>query len=211
MSVRKFFEQELQITDEEILRQVEAVSKYETLKKGTLLIEAGERHENISFLIDGVMRGFLIDVNGRDITDCFVFRPGSAAMGCNDIEKPSQVNIEAMTDCSLLQIPMAVVEELLQSHPDLLQVYNSLLIEALKRHWEVKMIVYRYTAMQRYQWFLTAYPGLIDTISNKSIASYLAMTPVTLSRLRRQLREELPVVDGGAPEDQAQPEGQSDE
>ena len=50
-------------------------------------------------------------------------------------------------------------------------------------------MVCRNTAMQRYQWFLEAYPGFIDKVSNKHIASFLGMTPVTLSRLRRVLRE----------------------
>ena len=43
--------------------------------------------------------------------------------------------------------------------------------------------------MQRYQWFLENYPGLIHTLNNKHIASFLGMTPVTLSRLRHQLRK----------------------
>ena len=44
--------------------------------------------------------------------------------------------------------------------------------------------------MERYQWFLARYPGLISTVNNKHIASFLGMTPVTLSRLRRQVREQ---------------------
>ena len=43
--------------------------------------------------------------------------------------------------------------------------------------------------MGRYQWFLKKYPGLIDEVSNKHIASFLGMTPVTLSRLRQKLKE----------------------
>lgn len=192
MCIHEFFKRKLQVLDEGILRQAEAVSKRVTLKKGERLIEAGERHETISFLVDGVLRGFLVDVNGRDITDCFVFQPGQAAVGCHGIEDISPVNIEAMTDCELVQIPTTLVKTLMEAYPDLMQIYNNYLIQALERHWELKMTVYRYTAMERYQWFLNTYPGLIDTVSNKHIASFLAMTPVTLSRLRRQLREESP-------------------
>ena len=39
-------------------------------------------------------------------------------------------------------------------------------------------------------WFLDAFPGLIERIPNKYVASLLGMTPVTLSRLRSELREE---------------------
>lgn len=189
MYIREFLNQELQVEDEEIVRQVEGAAKCETLKKGEMVIEAGDRHENISFLLEGVMRGFVIDVNGRDITDCFIFGTGDAAVGCNDLNEPSHVSIEAMTDCKVLQIPTALIESLIETHPELLLIYNRLLVRALKRHWEVKMVVYRCTAMQRYQWFLKEYPELIEIVSNKHIASFLDMTPVTLSRLRRQLRE----------------------
>lgn len=60
----------------------------------------------------------------------------------------------------------------------------------MKSHWELKRVLNSCTAVQRYQWFLEEYPGLIDRVSNKYIASFLGMTPVTLSWLRRTLREE---------------------
>ena len=50
--------------------------------------------------------------------------------------------------------------------------------------------------MERYQWFLLRYPELADVVSIKHIASFLCMSPVSLSRLRGQLRkrgEEPPV------------------
>lgn len=45
-------------------------------------------------------------------------------------------------------------------------------------------MLYKYTAKERYEWFLEKYPGLIDQITNKYIASFLRMSPVTLSRLK---------------------------
>ncbi|MEQ2617002.1 hypothetical protein AAAT94_07475 [Intestinimonas aquisgranensis] len=42
--------------------------------------------------------------------------------------------------------------------------------------------------MERYQWFLEAYPGLIDQVTHRYVASFLEMSPVTLSRLRSALR-----------------------
>lgn len=44
------------------------------------------------------------------------------------------------------------------------------------------------TAMERYRWFLDEYPGLIDRAPHRHIASFLNVTPVTLSRLRREER-----------------------
>jgi len=158
------------------------------LKKGELLLELGEVESQISLLMDGILRGFQLDSNGRDITDCFVWRCGEAVMGSSRLGRPAQISIEAMTDCQLFQIPAADVERLLREMPALQELYVRYLVDALERHWEVKRIMYQ-PADQRYIWFLERYPGLISLVSNKHVASFLGMTPVTLSRVRRKIRE----------------------
>ena len=76
-------------------------------------------------------------------------------------------------------------------------MYNSMLtpqgriqLEALKKQWEIKSAMYQYDAKERYLWFLDYYPGVIERISNKYVAAFLGISPVTLSRLRRSIREE---------------------
>ena len=190
MNAQDFFERDLRLSDPEQIRQLLDGSKTESVPKGTLLVEAGEYQTHIPFLLEGIFRGFLIDTEGRDVTDCFAHRYGDVLMGCNGPGAPSCISMEAVTDGEILLIPVQTVTEQLDCQLLLLQKYNHYLMQALKRHWEEKMLLHRCSAMQRYQWFLKAYPGLIDTVSNKHIASFLGMTPVTLSRLRRQLREE---------------------
>lgn len=190
MTLRKFIEKNLCVTDGKIIELAEKCFREEHLKKGARLIEAGEYHQFISFLREGIARGFLIDADGRETTDCFAFRSGDALVGCNTYDEPSQINIEAVTDCEVYQISVDDVTRMLAKYPELLQVYNRLLVNGLKRHWEIKMSICRYPAAQRYQWFQENYPGLVDVVSNKDIASFLGITPVTLSRLKRHLREQ---------------------
>ncbi len=160
------------------------------IKKGTVLMTPGQVPTQLAVLVDGVFRGFLLDAEGRDITDCFACRAGEVLMGCNDLTEPSQIHLEAVTDSQIMVLPMEDVLSALEEFPELLGIYNMQLKKALVRHWEGKMLMHQCTAMERYQWFLREYPGLIDQVSNKHIASFLGMTPVTLSRLRRKLREE---------------------
>ena len=105
------------------------------------------------------------------------------------LQEPSIVSIEAMTECDLLTIEANALQQLLQAHIELVWIYNTLLMQSLKAHWQIKTMLGQHTAMERYQWFLQAYPGLIDQVNNRHIASFLGMSPVTLSRLRRVLRE----------------------
>lgn len=191
VEIQEFLKNELHLTDPKQLRQLMEDAKMEYIPAGTFLVRSGELQACIPFLLDGVFRGFLVDEEGRDITDCFACRRGDILMGCNELGTPSSISIEAVTDGLVLFLSVESVMKQMASQVWLLQKYNDYLIDALRRHWEEKMLLNRCQAMQRYLWFLKTYPGLIDVVSNKHVASFLGMTPVTLSRLRRQMRKDL--------------------
>ena len=183
------FENWLHLSDANIAHGLSQSAQQISVPKEHVFVETGEIQNQLPILVHGVVRGFLLDAEGRDITDCFAYKEGSAIVGCNPLNMPSTICMEAITPCEVIMIPFSVLFPLLDSCTELLQVYNRFLLDALKRHWEEKLMMHCCTAMERYQWFLTNYPGLIDLVSHKHIASFLGMTPVTLSRLRLQLRE----------------------
>ena len=185
-----FFRNTLCITEQDILQDLCTVVRIEHFKKGDLLLEIGEHQKRLYFLLKGFLRGFTVEENGHDITDFLAFRQGTLIMGSKDsISGISQVNIEALNDCVLLSMPSSEIEQFLHRYPSLLWGFTEYLQASMAQQWEIKHILYQ-PAMQRYLWFLEAYPGLIDSVCNKHIASFLGITPVTLSRLRRQLKEE---------------------
>ena len=94
------------------------------------------------------------------------------------------INFEAVTDCVLLSIPTQLLAEQFQQSAELQQLYSSYLLEKLKLERELKLLLGISSAMERYQWFLRRYPELADVVSIKHIASFLCMSPVSLSRLR---------------------------
>lgn len=143
----------------------------------------------LPLLLSGVFRGIFVEENGYEATDCFANQPGDALIGCNNFGEPSSITFEALTDCEILQIPLPVIDTLLLKYPEMMQIYSRGLLDALQRHWEIKRVMYQ-PALQRYIWFLNTYPGLNDVVNSKQIASFLGVTPVTLSRLRGQLREQ---------------------
>ena len=185
----KLFQQLLDFDNHEIEQLLFADARQLHLKKGDCLMQAGEVQTHLSFLGSGILRGYVIDENGQDITDCFAYHSGDAIIGCNGFDEPSLVSFEALSDCELVQVPMDSVYDVMTRYPQAMHIYTKLLQQALKRHWSMKRVLYQ-SAMQRYLWFLDTYPGLIDCVSNKYIAMFLGITPVTLSRLRRRLREE---------------------
>lgn len=189
MSLPELYRDLFGLSDERLIQRLTELGEVRLVKKGHLLYREGEVSSKLTFLIQGLLRGFILDAGGRDITDCFIFEPGSAAVGSIGLGEPVTISVEALEDSQVLDLPTTLVMELLEEYPQLYQLYSSFLQVALKRHWEVKSAMYQYAAMERYQWFLRTYPGLHHQVSGKHIASFLGMTQVTLSRLRRTLRE----------------------
>ncbi|MEQ2455804.1 Crp/Fnr family transcriptional regulator [Flavonifractor hominis] len=190
MRAEEFYQQFFQLSDPVELQRLMEITELQHLRKGELVCREGERRSKVTFLLHGLLRGYFLDANGRDITDCFAFQCGAPAMACLALGEPSSITIEAIAESDVLNLPIQAVLDLLEQRPEHYRVYSEFLLKALRTHWEVKTIMYQYPALQRYQWFLRAYPGLSEQVSGKHIASFLGMTQVTLSRLRRTLREE---------------------
>ena len=187
--MREFMAEKFGISDGVLLDVLAEHGKVEHVKRGQVLISSGEEQVNLPVLLSGIYRGFVLDEEGREVTDCFACTPGDVIVGCGSLDAPSRISVEAMTDGDILYLPVESVLKGLMRSREMMVVYNNTLLEALSRHWELKILLLRCSSMERYQWFLRKYPGLIDQVSNKHIASFLGMTPVTLSRLRQRCKE----------------------
>ena len=186
---REFYRKVLEIDDAELLDLLLSITQTRRLERKELLIRMGEAQEQIVFLVSGFLRGFLLNDEGREITDCFGIWPGTAAMGAFALHEPSPISIEALTEAEVVWMPVKRVEALFAEHPALLEVYNRYLRKALNVHWELKTMIAQESALKRYRWFQKSYPGLEAYLLDRHLASFLGMTPVTLSRLRRRLRD----------------------
>lgn len=188
-----FYKDVFRLKDTDLIQQFSDATKIRCMKRGEYIVRIGEVLNEVCFMEKGITRGYFLDVNGKDVTDCFSFSCGSTVMPfCQlELDIPSPMTIEVLEDARFFCISISDVIELQNKYMEVTKLYNQLLIKALNEHWKLKQILNSYTAVQRYQWFLNEYPGLIGKVSNKYIASFLGMTPVTLSRLRRVLKDEL--------------------
>ncbi len=85
----------------------------------------------IYFLVSGIFREWVLDANGRDITDCFSFRYGEPVIPTFDLTAPcAMVTIEALTEGELLCISIDEVRNLLEADIHFVQIYNRLLCGA---------------------------------------------------------------------------------
>lgn len=187
---KRFFQKIFNITDPEILNAFCGASSLEHVSKGSFLVKEGVFHPNFYFLKEGILRGFWNNSTGKEATECFIFRYGQPAMGSYRFHTPAAVSIIAETDSLVMQVAKEKISSLIFAYPKLLSTYNELLIREMEEQQRIKHTIYMLDAQARYQWFQEEYPNLPALVSFKHIASFLNMSPVTLSRVRCSLDAE---------------------
>lgn len=172
-----------------MLHKLVDCAEIETLRRGQMLFSCGEQRGKFFFLSGGLLRGYLVSDDGQEITDRFFWRPGDYIIGSSRIGVPAEICVVAMSSCQLVSVPISLVKDFVATNVEALRLYNEQLIMALEHHWSEKSVFHYGSAEQRYNWMEKLYPEWDEMIPDKYLASYLRMTPVTLSRLRRKFRE----------------------
>ncbi len=190
MPCESFFRDILGVSDGELLQELSNGATLRSISKGEHLMEMGDTQTKANFLVSGVVRCFSLDAEGRETTDCLISVPGSVLVPSADLSAPAPATVEMLTDGEVVCVPIALIVSLLETSLAANHLYIRLLSAAWHSHFEIRRVVSQLRTRERYLWFLDAFPGLIERIPNKYVASLLGMTPVTLSRLRSELREE---------------------
>ena len=160
-----------------------------TISKQTKIVGLEAAQPHIFFLASGLLRGYLLDRTGGEITDCFAFRYGDCRMsylpaGRSRVEE----YVETLEDTLIISFELEKLMPYLLREPALLNIWMACMADIYAEQILHKRMLCHTTSMERYEWFLKEYPGLIDRVSHRHIASFLNMSPVSLSRLRRKTK-----------------------
>jgi CRP-like cAMP-binding protein len=102
-------------------------------------------------------------------------------------DEPSQFNVDCLEETEVLQISKAELDRLYLRVPKMNQYFRILFQNAYISFAQRTSSSLRKSAMQRYQEFRDKYPQIEARVPNHQIASYLGITPQSLSRIRKQL------------------------
>ena len=185
MLTDQFLDEIIPIYDPSLRAVISKNAVIETVAPKTILSNMGEREMQVRFLISGVIWGYMYNSAGEEITICFVKDPGEVIYGSEYLgAEASEITLETITECEIFSMPMELLLELQTEYPEIAGLYLDIMIKRLQYHWATKKMLYLKTARERYEWFLQEYPGIIDKVNHRRVASFLNMTPVTLSRIR---------------------------
>jgi CRP-like cAMP-binding protein len=158
------------------------------LKKKQFLLQEGDVCNKLAFVEKGALYSYSTDLKGAQHVIQFAFE----GWWISDLysfftQEPSKLNIEALEASELLLIDHEKHQLLLSSQPKY-ESYMRLLYQnayvALQKRVESTIGL---TAEEKYSRLLEHYPALLHRMPLQLIASYLGVTPETLSRIRKQL------------------------
>ena len=157
--------------------------------RGDCFADAGRVGKYVGFVKSGYFKYCVITskgdyaVTGFSFEDeCIVDFTQSFLFG-----KPSKISIVAGCDSVVLQVPLNSIREyLIQHKPELISKISAVVLEeAYSRYLDL----HKRTPAERYLEISNKYPDLLDKVPLRDIASYLLVTPVHLSRIRKKLEK----------------------
>jgi CRP-like cAMP-binding protein len=161
----------------------------QTCDKGDIFIRAGTVPQKIAFVVRGLFRYYYPTSSGNEFTKGF-FPENSFISSYTAMvrHRPSHYTIEALEPSTILTFSYADWKTLYESHAG----WSALIIALLEKGYSKKENRERelllFNAEERYRSFLTEYPELENRVKQHLIASYLGITPVALSRIRKGMR-----------------------
>lgn len=154
------------------------------MRKGETLLREGQVARNILFVEKGLIRQYYFK-NGIDITEHFSSEWDMVY--CTDSmlkREPTTLMIEALEDGVIHNIPFEEFQVLCEKSQPIMKLYVKFLEDGLLESLH-KCDAQRFeSSRERYENFVRQYPEAARRASGKHIASYLLMTPESLSRVR---------------------------
>lgn len=198
MQTPHFLENVYTNKDFTVQEQSEIFSQFESVRfsKNEYLIKEGAIADKYWFMETGFARGYVIDVQGNDISTNF-YSVGDLVMDWISFfqHSPAKEKIQALNDCVAWQIDFDRFQKLYHSIKTFNEHGRSTMVQGyfnLKQH-SIAMLTEH--AKERYKKLLQQKPHIIQNVSLKHIATYLGITDTSLSRIRKELMNEKEISD----------------
>lgn len=167
--------------------QVESFFTYRKFRKKQFILQEGDICRFETFILTGCARMYEISKNGQE----HVLQFGAEGWWVSNLhslvhEQPANYSIDCLEDCEVLQITKPNLEKLFATVPLMERFFRILLQNAFIAFQYRVLILLGKPAVERYKDFLERYPQIEERIPDHQVASYLGITPQSLSRIRSQ-------------------------
>lgn len=182
-----FIAKYVSLTDDE-KNIIISMNTFRTIKKGAILLREGQKSNEIYFVLKGCIRTYYI-IDGVEKTTAFYTEMEGLTPHCVISKAPSEYNISCIED-SVITISNPEMEvEIFNKFPKFESLCRVLSEELLAKQ-QINFDEFKTSSPeQRYLNLLQARPDLVQRVPQHQLASYLGITPESLSRLRARIVE----------------------
>jgi len=167
------------------IEKLHRITRIEGLKRGEFFLRAGDVPTKVGFMTEGWLRYFHTDAEGRDYIRYFCSGENFVSSQSALIEgQASEFSIQAIEDSVLAVFEYADWLALMESDPAWGLIHKAVLDRALVAAERRERSLILDDAKTRYLAFLDEYPDIELHVKQYDIASYLGISPVSLSRIR---------------------------
>ncbi len=184
------------IFETELLNQLEAKSKYISIKAGVTIMDIGQIVRQMPIILSGSIKVTRIDEKGREILLYYVNSNESCAMTftCCMEHFPSEIKAVAEDDVEMLMLPMSVMDEWMTKYPS----WKSFVMKTIRYRFNELLKTIDHIAFQKLDERLISYlkdkskttGSTLLNISHQQIAEELATSREVISRLLKKLENE---------------------
>lgn len=157
-------------------------------KKGDFLLNKGEYFLKIFFVQQGLLRQYDVDAKGKE--HILYFAPEGwllADRASLQLHQPAEFFIQALENTEVAVLTESFIEKLISSNPSFCDFNNRLLHNHIHALQSRIMMLLSQSAEVRYLSFIKTYPDILLRVPQTMVASYLGITPESLSRIRKEL------------------------
>src|SRR5688572_22767203 len=184
-NLKKFITKYVNLSDVE-LEDITNRFKSKVVKKNNYLLREGDTCKDLVFVQKGCLRLYYLK-DDIEVSVWFAFEQSSAIEIYSFIsENPSNYFLQAIEDSEVLYLSKTALNKLYQDQPKMQ--------EMMRNYWEdvILTLIERFTALQKdsaeQRWLdLLNKPAYLETIPQKYLASFIGVTPTSLSRIRKQI------------------------
>jgi CRP-like cAMP-binding protein len=186
--LEKYFQKFGDFSKEEINAVLEdlVVEKY---PKGTVLLEQGQIPDKCYFVLEGCVREFGIEEDGREVTYEFYIEEYTIAIFSGGTMEPSQVNWVCMEDAILIVGDLAIEHAMYDKHDGLASMTRKIMEDNMGKMQMKNAMLIADSIEERYQKLEETRGDLLNRVPQHQIASYLGITPESLSRLKKRIQK----------------------
>lgn len=184
---KDYLQKKVAITDEQF-GLISDKLKIKTFEKGEMILMKGEVSSHVYFVLDGLLRSYSIDSKGK--THIIQFAPEQWWLSERNgilFNEESEFFLDAIENTKAIVLPKDFISESAKIVPCMYELNSTILNNAIRfMHKRINMLLSA-TAEERYLNFIKLYPNLTLRVPQWMIASYLGITPESLSRVRKDL------------------------